>query len=253
MDVTITGYSKHEDDTGKPFVIYHIKCVYNKQEWEVQRRYSEFHNLHKGLSRYFDQSVIGKFPSKLLFGNFKDDNLAKRTIQLQQYLSRILASDATVDYPDVGEFLNFKQNVTTNEMPKNARSELQKEARATRSHKGQDDSELSYNVDDVIVVTQQSSDGWWFGHLKQDPECNGLVEEINLKIVGQDNPNQNNNQTESNSKVALYDYEADGEGETSITSGDQLTVLKVDSDKEGWTLIHNLSTQQKGWVPTEYI
>lgn len=92
--------------------LYHIRCRFEGKEWVVQRRYSEFHTLHKNLSKYFDQSMIGKFPSKLLFGNFKEENLAKRKMQLQMYINRILSNDATVDYPDVGEFLSFKQVVS---------------------------------------------------------------------------------------------------------------------------------------------
>jgi hypothetical protein len=67
------------------------------------------------LSKYFDSNTVGKFPSKLLFGNFKQENLAKRKMQLQMYLDKIVSNDATVDYPDVKEFLNVDKQVGSTE------------------------------------------------------------------------------------------------------------------------------------------
>lgn len=63
------------------------------------------------MSKFFDKQAVGNFPAKLLFGNFKQENLAKRKMQLQMFLDRIVSNDATVDYPDVKTFLQADKQV----------------------------------------------------------------------------------------------------------------------------------------------
>ncbi len=67
----------------------------------MQRRYSEFRALHRSLSKCFDNGVIGNIPKKILFGNFKQEKLVRRKMQLQIFLGRIVM----VDHPDVKTFL----------------------------------------------------------------------------------------------------------------------------------------------------
>jgi hypothetical protein len=243
MEVTITHYTTHDMETSKPFVIYHILCKYKDKEWIVQRRYSEFHALHKSLSKFFDQNTIGKFPSKLLFGNFKQENLAKRKMQLQMYLDRIISNDATVDYPDVVDFLNFKQNVGEKIKSTAVRNVTNVEVTALYDYKAQDDTELSYKKDDTIIITGQDSNGWWYGYLKKDP----------TKSCGFVASNYVQQKPQTYCK-AIYDYEADGEGELTINQNDLLLIIEHDQDKEGWTLVKKLGNSDSiGWVPSDFI
>lgn len=97
---------------------------------------------------------------------------------------------------------------------------------------------------------KKDTNGWWYGYLKSDAEMNsGFVASNYVSpIVGQV-ARGNNKKTVK----ALFDYQADGEGEMTIKTGDELRIVKGDEDRAGWTLVENIGTMEKGWVPTEYL
>ena len=51
--------------------------------------------------------MIGNIPKKILFGNFKQEKLVRRKMQLQIFLGRIVM----VDHPDVKSFLQANNHV----------------------------------------------------------------------------------------------------------------------------------------------
>lgn len=77
-----------EVSTPTRFILYVISVKGPVRSWTVQRRYSEFANLHKKLTELKNLTV--QFPPKSLF-NFPEF-LAERKISLERYLQHILSN-----------------------------------------------------------------------------------------------------------------------------------------------------------------
>ncbi|EFC38450.1 predicted protein [Naegleria gruberi] len=111
----LTDYKIEYDSqltNNKPlYVNYFIRCSYkaktsslsNEQSYTVIKRYSEILELHKKILKQLGKRLTSnnekksnsnieeglKFPGKLLFGNFKDENIMKRKDELQKYFDQI--------------------------------------------------------------------------------------------------------------------------------------------------------------------
>ncbi|KAG2387443.1 hypothetical protein C9374_001775 [Naegleria lovaniensis] len=142
---------EYQPSTNKPlYVLYHIKCSYrtnnsttafyasraNQESYTVIKRYSELLELHKKImkqlgkrsssssnsprkekhgsspSATFQEEGI-KFPGKLLFGNFKEENIAKRKEELQKYFDSITSNPMITQDPLCSQIIYafFRRNL----------------------------------------------------------------------------------------------------------------------------------------------
>jgi len=114
-----------DSKTSKPtFVKYFIRCSYQSsgnysrkshESHTVVKRYSEILELHKKITKQLAKrtkknSTRGdtasssggdeiKFPGKILFGNFKDENISKRKEELQRYFDQITSNPMVTQDP----------------------------------------------------------------------------------------------------------------------------------------------------------
>lgn len=58
----------------------------------MKKRFSDFYNLHYKLKKHFGYSV-SKFPSRMVFGNIKKENVEKRMKELQNYLNQLSTNE----------------------------------------------------------------------------------------------------------------------------------------------------------------
>ncbi len=58
MNIEIVDYEIFEEESNKPYVLYVVNCVQDGVNWTVKKRYSEFHDLHKQLCKYFNASEV---------------------------------------------------------------------------------------------------------------------------------------------------------------------------------------------------
>lgn len=79
---------------------YHVYQVYVRirdEEWNVYRRYSEFHKLHMHLKNQYPVTATFKFPSKKAVGNKQLKCVESRRVKLQMYLRLALNAVQTAD------------------------------------------------------------------------------------------------------------------------------------------------------------
>ncbi len=121
---------------------------------------------------------------------------------------------------------------------------IEEQVKALYDYTKQDDTELSYRAGDVIIVTEQDSNGWWYGYLQSDTDKTCGFVASNYVVPVRQKP----------TKVVLFDYTADGQGEMSIKKGDIVQmILAMDQDRVGWSLVEMKDGSAKGWVPTDYL
>lgn len=117
------------------YTVYVIRVIkpYCKRSWLVLRRYSEFYDLHKYLTKQYEQLSganiapettksdffpsksnngqrieIPPIPPKLVFGNMKETNITKRLNGLQAFLNGISQQhDVFCEDPEVIGFFNL--------------------------------------------------------------------------------------------------------------------------------------------------
>ncbi|XP_019853590.1 PREDICTED: nischarin-like isoform X2 [Amphimedon queenslandica] len=92
---------KHDPST---HVLYRIDVLTEHAHWYICRRYSEFNELHRKLVR---KHKISKdlLPPKKLSGNFEPKLINARRQQLEQYLQKLINSDAQISQSN--ELLSF--------------------------------------------------------------------------------------------------------------------------------------------------
>ena len=77
--------SHHESSVDKSVVLYVIEIAKRSNEkYKLEKRFSEFDNLHKNLSKLFDN--LPKLPGKTLLKLSKNEDLEKRQEGLDQYI-----------------------------------------------------------------------------------------------------------------------------------------------------------------------
>ena len=83
LQIDVSTY--HESSIDKAVVLYVIEIAKRTSEkYKLEKRFSEFDNLHKNLSKLFDN--LPKLPGKTLLKLSKNDDLEKRREGLDQYL-----------------------------------------------------------------------------------------------------------------------------------------------------------------------
>lgn len=211
MQATITTYvhekdSEAKENNNKTFVAYKIRCKLDGIDWELSKRYSEFHNLQKSLSKSASptaQKSLAKFPPKLVFGNLNDAKILKRKFNLQVWLDSILTNDELYESQEVHSFLETKKHVpsftmTTNVKSSSIHTSSSGSSSNSGSHGGTSKSSSTSNS-----VTSTSSHG--------STSSNSSSQEL---------------------VKALFTYKKNDDSEIGFEQGDVLLVLQ--KDESGW-------------------
>lgn len=72
------------------FHVYQVYVRIRDEEWNVYRRYAQFHELHKAKKKMFSDVATIPFPPKKALGNKDEQFVEDRRIKLQQYLRQLL-------------------------------------------------------------------------------------------------------------------------------------------------------------------
>jgi len=89
-------------ENGRKFTKYKVSVNYNGQEWEIWRRYKEFHTLNEKLRR--TRSDL-KLPGRRLLGDsFEPDFVLKRQRGLDEYVQQIASNPQLANLPEFSEF-----------------------------------------------------------------------------------------------------------------------------------------------------
>ena len=90
--------------------VFRIQVTADERTWEVQRRYSDFHEFHSRLINAFGEGSLPELPPKLLLN--ADENIAERYLELDAYLRTLLQTPNVARNYRVLEFLGIaKQGV----------------------------------------------------------------------------------------------------------------------------------------------
>jgi hypothetical protein len=307
MQATITSYITEKDieaqsssssssNKDKTYVAYKIRCKLDDTEWDLSKRYSEFHHLQKQLLKVAGgsaQKALAKFPPKLVFGNLKESNIAKRKFNLQVWLDSVLTNEELYDIRDVHEFLETKKHVSNfsgklangssssgstqtakavraNSIPVSSgiRQELVK---ALFDYKKNDDSEIGFDQGDVLLVVQKDNSGWWYGriHSKANGSPATSSTPTDMNELNGFFPSNYVTPLETSSdesakpivrKKVRYDYQADPASlktthkELSIKTGEIVILIESGPENNGWCFVQKENKpQEEGWIPEDYL
>mmetsp|Transcript_2361 Transcript_2361/g.3617 ORF Transcript_2361/g.3617 Transcript_2361/m.3617 type:complete len:515 (+) Transcript_2361:165-1709(+) len=111
--IRISSWKFMKAKKGGVYAIYPVH-VFMKSglHWTVDKRYSEFLDLHKELCRVFQKPRELEFPKKRWFFNFSEDCLVERKEKFEAYLTEILAMKPIP--LELNYFLNVAQNLRYN-------------------------------------------------------------------------------------------------------------------------------------------
>jgi hypothetical protein len=136
---SISNNNNNNSINNNVYTVYVIRVTkpYSKRSWLVLRRYREFHELHKYLTKQYEQSSgainavevtkndrssLGKsnfgqrvdippIPPKLVFGNMKETNITKRLNGLQAFLNGLSQQhDVFCEDSEVIKFFNLDKD-----------------------------------------------------------------------------------------------------------------------------------------------
>lgn len=98
LNITIES-TRLVEDKGNTYVAYLVRIELNDWDHLVEKRYSEFHELHrvmKLINRVIEDK-LPKFPGQMIwkriFGGFKEEDLQERKRSLQNYINELIATD----------------------------------------------------------------------------------------------------------------------------------------------------------------
>ncbi len=87
------------------YVEYKITLKTNKKNWEIKKRFKDFDQLHKKLSKSIKN--LPKLPQKTIFKS--DKILNDRKIQLQKYLTNLLRRHDVYNHDLIFDFIELKK------------------------------------------------------------------------------------------------------------------------------------------------
>jgi len=138
----------------------------------------------------------------------------------------------------------------------------QKRAKAQYDYDAEEDNELSFKENDIIIITKIDDSGWWEGSIgaRSGMFPGNYVELIPEEVVEKAKPlpTPAAKSTQSAQKQpmkkerkckAIFDFSGDGDDELSINEGDIITIL---SEAEGWMLGVNKNGSQ-GLFPANHV
>ncbi|CAF3351608.1 unnamed protein product [Rotaria socialis] len=106
-------------ENGRKFTKYKVAVNYNGQDWEIWRRYKEFHTLNEKLRRV--RSDL-KLPGRRLLGDsFEPDFVLKRQRGLNDYVQQISNNSQILNLPEFIDFFGLYK-ASSNISPKSTTS-----------------------------------------------------------------------------------------------------------------------------------
>lgn len=114
-EATVTAYSKRKDAAGKLYTSFAVAVALRRDRWVVQRRFSDFVNLHNKLETHITllleeseaTSPLPALPSARVFGNMQPAFLMQRLAALDEYTRSIVAAPDLREHPAVAKFLEL--------------------------------------------------------------------------------------------------------------------------------------------------
>jgi starvation-inducible outer membrane lipoprotein len=70
------------------YTLYKVVVQTKYDKWVVDRRFSEFYDLHQALKKKFPSAMYPEFPNKTLFGNMSDTVIEARKKVLDNYMKK---------------------------------------------------------------------------------------------------------------------------------------------------------------------
>ncbi|KAK3316106.1 putative methyltransferase-domain-containing protein [Apodospora peruviana] len=110
--IKIKGIQVGKEEDGKEYAIYAIEVSRNAGEkmpaatWVIQRRYSEFLDLHQKLRSRYPSVRNLDFPRRRMVMKLQSDFLQKRRVALEKYLSELLLLPDVCRSRDLRAFLS---------------------------------------------------------------------------------------------------------------------------------------------------
>ncbi len=87
------------------FIEYKIILKTNKKSWQIKKRFKDFDELHKKLSKNIKD--LPKLPKKIIFKS--EEILKNRKIMLQKYLTNLLRRDDVYNHDLIFDFILLKK------------------------------------------------------------------------------------------------------------------------------------------------
>lgn len=104
--VKIVSHNIYKESYFTRYVMFNINICTNGKNWEVQRRYKNFDDLHNKLSKKI--SNLPKLPPKKIF--ISDDMIKERKQNLQKYLNILLKREDIYRYNEIFEFIEMEKD-----------------------------------------------------------------------------------------------------------------------------------------------
>lgn len=87
--------------------LFRIKVECGDQQWEVYRRYSDFHELNEKLAAVCGYGILPELPPKLLLN--QPESIAERYLELDAYLRKVLSTAQVGRHSHILEFLGAEK------------------------------------------------------------------------------------------------------------------------------------------------
>eukprot|EP00736_Rhodelphis_marinus_P005824 Rmarinus@m.15765 len=105
LEVRIDSVVNVKDIPSSPtYTSYIISVNFDAQEWQIKRRFSDFHQLNAHMVGY---GIRLPFPKKTWTKNLKPDFVESRRVALQGYLRALLQCSTACEAPEFAQFLGF--------------------------------------------------------------------------------------------------------------------------------------------------
>eukprot|EP00347_Sterkiella_histriomuscorum_P010590 403375693 len=173
------------------YTVYALQMETQMKTWSVDRRYSEFRDLHIQLSK--TKKYLPKFPPKKL-NKLKDQVIESRKISLSNYMNELCSSFNIFDDKDIIEFIQMKDKEYMRQYFQNLYEYQDNLLKEQNYHRVSDVSDKSGHSDDNLgqmkspVKTNPNLTQSFTGGLSKQqvmPECERrvieLLEELELR------------------------------------------------------------------------
>lgn len=134
-----------------------------------------------------------------------------------------------------------QQNTLAAESPKLAT----KHAVALYDYQAFSPEELSFHVNDNLLILKQNED-WWTAVAEDGTQ--GEIPGVYVKIIEEEM--NTNNDSVALLAVALFSFHSDNQNELGFNTGDKLIIFEHSGE---WWLAKRQDSSRKGWVPANYL
>lgn len=111
VSAEVSSYKIKKGEQDKTFAIYTIQCSLNaKENWVIEKRYSDFRKLYKALERKGLRIENVPFPKKIWLFNLSESVLSERKSKFQLWLASLLQIEHAVPSEVLG-FLEAREKL----------------------------------------------------------------------------------------------------------------------------------------------